>query len=118
MIIAQATMARYMERRSHERKVRSFAQWSRASEETLSKIRGPQTGFVRKRWLDSAMCLCWNVSYLGVLVFQLLGVEMGSIEHKNSDNRNDNEDWSNERGIIQKKGKRDGIGVRIRSLTL
>jgi len=34
----------YMERRSQERKVRSLAQWSRASEEVLGKRRGVRMG--------------------------------------------------------------------------
>lgn len=62
-----------MERRSHERKVRSFAQWSRASEEVLSNIRGPQTGFVRNRWLGSVMCLGWMlVIFLSTCCFDMV----------------------------------------------
>lgn len=46
-MIAQETMERYMDRRSQERKVRSLAQWSRASEATLSRIREPRRGLKR-----------------------------------------------------------------------
>lgn len=59
IMIAHATIARYTERRSHERKVRSFAQWSRASEEVFSNSNGPQRGFMRKRWFGSETCLGW-----------------------------------------------------------
>lgn len=54
--MAMETMARYMDRRSQERKVRSLAQWSRASEVVFSKRRAPRRGVERK------MCLLFGVS--------------------------------------------------------
>ena len=48
--MASETMARYMDRRSHERKVRSLAQWSRASEVLFSNSRAPNNG------RDKRMC--------------------------------------------------------------
>jgi hypothetical protein len=57
IIRAMATMPRYMERRSQERKVRSFAQWSRASEAAFSKRRAPRYGRVRKMWEFDSRCL-------------------------------------------------------------
>lgn len=56
MMMAMETMARYMDRRSQERKVRSLAQWSRASEVVFSKRRAPRRGVERK------MCLLFGAS--------------------------------------------------------
>lgn len=36
--------------RSHERKVLSLAQWSRASEDSLGKSKGAKIGRERNRW--------------------------------------------------------------------
>ena len=47
--MAILTTAMYVESRSHERKVRSFAQWSRASEASLMKRRGAK-GLVMSRF--------------------------------------------------------------------
>ncbi|EEP75478.1 conserved hypothetical protein [Uncinocarpus reesii 1704] len=52
--MAPDTMQRYMERRSHERKVRSLAQWSRQSEALLSRTRVPRRGRERKRGWSAA----------------------------------------------------------------
>lgn len=46
--MARETMARYMDMRSQERNVRSFAQWSRASEVVFSKSSDPQMGRERR----------------------------------------------------------------------
>ena len=56
MIIAMDTMDRYMDRRSQERKVRSLAQWSRASEVLFSKRRAPESGDERKMWRFRRVC--------------------------------------------------------------
>lgn len=61
-MIAEETMARYIDSRSQERKVRSFAQWSRASEVVFSKRRAPERGEVVKMCLGlafgSGSCAC------------------------------------------------------------
>jgi hypothetical protein len=57
MIIAQATMERYMDRRSQERNVRSLAQWSRQSEALLSRTREPRRGLERKTGVRRAVSL-------------------------------------------------------------
>lgn len=51
MTIAADTTAMYVLRRNQERKVRSFAQWSRASEDSLGKRRGVKRGWERKGWV-------------------------------------------------------------------
>ena len=67
MMMAMETMARYMDRRSQERKVRSLAQWSRASEVVFSKRRAPERGEVVKMCLGlvlgsgSWVCLVLSV---------------------------------------------------------
>ena len=50
MIIATLTTDMYMLSRSHERKVLSLAQWSRASEDSLGKSKGAKIGRERNRW--------------------------------------------------------------------
>ena len=50
MMMATLTTDMYMLRRSHERNVRSFAQWSRASEDSLGKRSGAKIGRARKGW--------------------------------------------------------------------
>lgn len=71
-MIAEETMARYIDSRSQERKVRSFAQWSRASEVVFSKRRGAVRGVVRK--ICFLVVLGWLVSGDGVL-FSLFSEE-------------------------------------------
>lgn len=56
-MMAMATMARYIERRSQERKVRSLAQWSRASEVAFSNRRVEMYGRVRKMCDFREVCL-------------------------------------------------------------
>ena len=50
MMMATLTTDRYMLSRSHERKVLSLAQWSRASEDSLGKSKGAKIGRERNRW--------------------------------------------------------------------
>lgn len=57
IMMASETIARYMDRRSHERKVRSLAQWSRASEVLFSKSKAPSKGRARRIWRWSSTCL-------------------------------------------------------------
>jgi hypothetical protein len=60
MTMATLTTAIYILSRSHERNVRSLAQWSRASEDSLGKRRGAKTGRKRKGWeVDE---LLWSAS--------------------------------------------------------
>ena len=49
MTMATLTTAMYTLSRSHERKVLSLAQWSRASEDSLGKSKGAKIGRERKR---------------------------------------------------------------------
>lgn len=63
-MIASDTTARYIDSRSHERNVRSLAQWSRASEVLFSKRRAPQYGRERKMW-------CWDSMWLGGLLVDI-----------------------------------------------
>lgn len=49
MTMATLTTDIYMLSRSHERKVLSLAQWSRASEDSLGKSKGAKIGRERKR---------------------------------------------------------------------
>lgn len=49
--MAMATTAMYIAKRSQERNVRSFAQWSRASEAVFSKSSAPSMGVWRKMFL-------------------------------------------------------------------
>lgn len=49
MTMATLTTDMYMLSRSHERKVLSLAQWSRASEDSLGKSKGPRMGRERNR---------------------------------------------------------------------
>lgn len=49
MIIATLTTDMYMLSRSHERKVLSLAQWSRASEDSLGKSKGAKIGRERNK---------------------------------------------------------------------
>ena len=49
MTIATLTTDMYMLSRSHERNVLSFAQWSRASEDSLGKSKGAKIGRERNR---------------------------------------------------------------------
>ena len=49
MTMATLTTDMYMLSRSHERKVLSLAQWSRASEDSLGKSKGAKIGRERKR---------------------------------------------------------------------
>lgn len=73
-MIAMDTMARYMDRRSQERKVRSLAQWSRASEVLFSKTSAPERGDARK------MCrFCWDWGFCGLfcLFIAVLAVFLG-----------------------------------------
>lgn len=58
--MAEDTMARYMARRSQERKVRSLARWSRASEAVLAKRRGPKRGRARNMGVEDEACLVGN----------------------------------------------------------
>lgn len=50
MTIATLTTDMYILSRSHERKVLSLAQWSRASEDSLGKSKGAKIGRERNRW--------------------------------------------------------------------
>ena len=50
MTMATLTTDMYMLSRSHERKVLSLAQWSRASEDSLGKSKGAKIGRERNRW--------------------------------------------------------------------
>jgi len=59
-MIALATVERYMDTRSQERKVRSLAQWSRASEALFSKTSGPKKGLERKMGPERALSLLFN----------------------------------------------------------
>lgn len=64
MTMATLTTAIYMLKRSHERNVRSLAQWSRASEDSLGKRRGAKTGRVRKGWeVDELSWSAWTTSW-------------------------------------------------------
>ena len=49
MIMATLTTDMYMLSRSHERKVLSLAQWSRASEDSLGKSKGAKIGRERNK---------------------------------------------------------------------
>ena len=49
MMMATLTTDMYMLSRSHERKVLSLAQWSRASEDSLGKSKGAKIGRDRNR---------------------------------------------------------------------
>lgn len=49
MTMATLTTDMYMLSRSHERKVLSLAQWSRASEDSLGKSKGAKIGRARNR---------------------------------------------------------------------
>lgn len=51
--MATETTVRKTESRSHDKNVRSLAQWSRASDDTLEKSNGAYNGVLRK----SAMAL-------------------------------------------------------------
>ena len=50
MTMATLTTDMYMLSRSQERKVRSFAQWSRASEDSFLKSSGASRGLDRNKW--------------------------------------------------------------------
>ena len=50
MTMATLTTDIYMLSRSHERKVLSLAQWSRASEDSFGKSNGAKNGRERNRW--------------------------------------------------------------------
>lgn len=74
-MIAQATMERYMDRRSQERKVRSLAQWSRASEPSLSRTREPRSGLERKTGYLAAASLVIIVSQTVEICLEIGGRE-------------------------------------------
>ena len=64
MTIATLTTAIYMLKRSHERNVRSLAQWSRVSEDSLGKRRVAKTGRERKGWeVDELSWSAWTTSW-------------------------------------------------------